>query len=253
MVAYDYTQLADLYDLFCTYDGDVEFLRRWTTAAHGRALELMAGTGRLSLPLRATGAELVSLDLNLAMLRVLRSKVTSAGPPLPTVCADVARLPLASDSFDLVLLPFQGLSELVDRADRTCLISEAARVLRPGGTFVCSTHNPTVRRRTVDGQWHHVGTFPVPGEGRIELSLWTVADGTERVRGRQRVHRFDAAGELVERREVELEFSLPPPDEVVDSARRAGLTPVELLGDLEGNPFVADSSPCLIAVLGKQR
>jgi len=42
MVAYDYAQMADLYDLFCVFDRDVEFFRSRVAEAQGPVLELMA-------------------------------------------------------------------------------------------------------------------------------------------------------------------------------------------------------------------
>ncbi|MGB5400132.1 MAG: class I SAM-dependent methyltransferase, partial [Thermoanaerobaculia bacterium] len=59
MPAFDYSLVADLYDSFCRFEDDIEFFRKCLQGSTGPVLELMAGTGRISLPLLEAGVELV--------------------------------------------------------------------------------------------------------------------------------------------------------------------------------------------------
>jgi ubiquinone/menaquinone biosynthesis C-methylase UbiE len=105
-------------------------------------LETAAGTGIVSAELRAQlpDAKLVITDLNGPMLEIARARLD--GTAL-VEAADAQSLQYADDSFDVVVCQF-GLMFL---PDLKAGFREAARVLRPSGTFLFSvwdshTHNP---------------------------------------------------------------------------------------------------------------
>jgi len=253
MPALEYARVADLYDAYCAFTGDLEFFRSQAAAARGRILELMAGTGRVSLPLAATAAELVCVDIVPAMLAVLARKLNEARRHAGLVCADVCRLPFAP-SFSLAVLPFQGLTELLSEHDRRLLFESVHRALRAGGRFICTSHNPPVRARTIDGAWHEAGVSVTADGGSLRLSLHTEpVHGGRGARGQQRLERLAADGSPVEVRVVDLEFSLPPVAEIVSLAEQAGFRCVSLLGDYAGAPFEEPSSAVIIAILEKDR
>ena len=63
---------------------------------------------------------------------------------------DVCHLDLPS-RYELAILPFQAFMEIVgEEAQREALASVFA-CLAPGGRFLCTLHNPAVRRAHVDG------------------------------------------------------------------------------------------------------
>jgi ubiquinone/menaquinone biosynthesis C-methylase UbiE len=72
----DYSQVADLYDAYARTDFDVPF---FCEEAEGctNVLELMSGTGRLSIPLLEAGVPLSCLDSSAEMLAVLRRKLAA--------------------------------------------------------------------------------------------------------------------------------------------------------------------------------
>src|SRR5919112_6745913 len=51
----DYDRVADVYDLYVTSDLDVGFYVEEATKVQGKVLELMCGTGRVSIPLLEAG------------------------------------------------------------------------------------------------------------------------------------------------------------------------------------------------------
>jgi ubiquinone/menaquinone biosynthesis C-methylase UbiE len=92
-----------------------------------RVLDVGAGTGALTAPIRAAAprASIVSVDASPAMLLVARERTDAI------VClADASRLPFPAAHVDAVLLAYV-LFHLLDPADG---VREAARVLRAGGT-----------------------------------------------------------------------------------------------------------------------
>ena len=54
-------------------DADIPFFREMCADATGDVLELMSGTGRVSLPLLRAGVTLTCVDYSAEMLRVLVS------------------------------------------------------------------------------------------------------------------------------------------------------------------------------------
>lgn len=121
-------------DLRVLHSPDAEVERRLAEALAdaplGAVLDIGTGTGRMAELFADTADRVVALDKNLEMLRVARAKLQH----LPTaqielVQGDFADLPLASTSFDTVLL-HQVLHFAPDPAPA---LAEAARVLRAGG------------------------------------------------------------------------------------------------------------------------
>ena len=248
--ALDYGRLADYYDEYCRFEADVDFFASLASGASGNILELMAGTGRLSVPLVSRGIPLTCIDSSVPMLAKLRGKLVERRLRAATVCADVRRLPFR-EQFSLVLLPFQGLTELAQPQDQLAMFRAVADCLKPGGRFVCTSHNPVVRLRSVDDTWHEVGQFIRSGGGTILVALRTRFDGeTLNVVGQQRLVVTDASGSTSVLT-TELRFALPSLADVTTLAHAVGLHVVSVLGDYGGRPFDDTSSPALIVLLEK--
>jgi ubiquinone/menaquinone biosynthesis C-methylase UbiE len=118
---------------------DVPFWRRFATKADGPVLELGCGTGRVSIPLAATGVDLVGVDRSAPMLERARARAAKSRPErlasLRFVRADIRALPFAARSFAAVLAPYGILQSLVRPRDLTATLASVARVIRPGGAF----------------------------------------------------------------------------------------------------------------------
>lgn len=253
MPAYDYSAVADIYDDFCVFDHDIDYFVQQTARVGGPVLELMSGTGRVSLPLVRAGVDLTCVDRSPPMLAVLSRKLSAQGLEARPVSADVCALPFCL-RFEVVLLPFQGFTELVGEASQRLVFEEAARVLPVGGRFLCTSHNPAVRSSDIDGRWREIGRFPDAAGRELVLSLRTwSSDRPDVVFGTQTVEIFDRQGTLVESREIELEFSLAPPEKVIQLAVDAGFDILRLRGDYEGNGFDERTSPTLIVECAKSR
>jgi SAM-dependent methyltransferase len=101
-------------------------------------LDAGAAAGEHSAWLAAHGARVVALDASEAMVRLARERL---GDTVTVLCADLARpLPPANASFDVVLssLTLHYLEDWLPP------LREFARVLRPGGRLVLSTHHPAL-------------------------------------------------------------------------------------------------------------
>jgi SAM-dependent methyltransferase len=243
--------VADLYDDYVTTTVDVPFFLDELRGVDGPVLELMCGTGRLSIPLADAGARLTCVDLSGPMLARLRAKLRERDLRADVFEMDVAELALPERDYALALLPFQSFAELpTAEAQRRALAAVAAH-LRPGGRFICTLHNPPVRRRAITGGPRLIGTFPLAGR-RQELLLWSVertgADAAA-VQGTQLYDLYDEDGRLQESRKLDIVFRLVERAEFAALATAAGFEVVDLYGDYGRAPFDDERSPFMIWVL----
>ncbi len=144
--------IPEIYDrhlgplLFEHYAADLA--GRVTVPPGGRVLELACGTGIATERLRAAlpeDVEIVATDLNEAMLDLARSKRGNLANVHYQV-ADALDLPFEDGSFDAVVCQF-GVMFFPDKAAGA---REAARVLKPGGTYVFNVwdsldRNPVIK------------------------------------------------------------------------------------------------------------
>jgi SAM-dependent methyltransferase len=128
-------------------------------------LDAGAAAGEHSAWLLEHGARVVALDASDAMVQLARARL---GDGASVLCADLARpLPLADASFHLVLSSLT----LHYLEDWRPTLREFARVLRPGGRLVLSTHHPALTDdpqadyhavRLVEEGWDGFADSPVP-------------------------------------------------------------------------------------------
>jgi ubiquinone/menaquinone biosynthesis C-methylase UbiE len=102
-------------------------------------LEVGSGAAQCARWLTAHGARAVGLDLSERQLQHARRIDEDMGVRVPVVLGTATALPFADASFDIVFSAFGGLQFVAD-AGRA--VTEAARVLRPGGTFAFSVTHP---------------------------------------------------------------------------------------------------------------
>jgi demethylmenaquinone methyltransferase / 2-methoxy-6-polyprenyl-1,4-benzoquinol methylase len=99
-------------------------------------LDLAGGTGDISFAWQdANGGPVVLSDINQAMLAIAHARALARArlADLSLLVADAERLPLPDRSFHRVAIAF-GLRNCTDKS---AVLAEARRVLRPGGQFFC--------------------------------------------------------------------------------------------------------------------
>jgi ArsR family transcriptional regulator len=121
-------------ELRALHSPDAEVERRlveaFADAPLGSLLDIGTGTGRMAELFAEKAERIVALDRNLEMLRVARAKLQHLpAAQIDLVQGDFADLPFADSQFDTVLL-----HQVLHFAQEPGLaLTEAARVLRPGG------------------------------------------------------------------------------------------------------------------------
>lgn len=135
---------AEQYDEFINYasrapDTDAEVAGLAGLARGGRVLELGVGTGRVAIPLAATGLDVHAIDLDPAMLDQLSSK---PGSDAVTVhLGDMADMDV-DGSFDLIYAVFGTLFMLPTQDDQVRCFRHAAHKLTPNGKLVIEALMP---------------------------------------------------------------------------------------------------------------
>ena len=176
----DPQQIARAYDVWALqYDGEVnrtrdlagEVLRGHDFELAGKdVLEIGCGTGRHTQWLSAGAKSVIALDFSPGMLAEARRRVTS--PAVRFVEHDIRQpWPLANASVDLVIamLVLEHLEQIGP------VFREAARVLRPSGTFFSSEFHPM--RQLMGRQ----ARFTDAETGRVELVSAFLHDSSEYV------------------------------------------------------------------------
>ncbi len=134
--------LGDVEFLWCPEllkEADARLLGDPATLAGARVLEVGCGAASCSRWLRTRGAAPVALDLSGGMLRHARAAAARTGIDVPLVQASADQLPFADGVFDLACSAF-GAVAFVARPES--IMTEVARVLRPGGLWVFATNHP---------------------------------------------------------------------------------------------------------------
>jgi len=111
-------------------------------------LDLGVGGGRTTPYLSAIASRYVGVDYSEEMVLACRSRF----PHLEFELADAADLSQFPDaSFDAVIFSFNGMDCLAPYGKRENCLRECHRVLKRGGVYIFSTHNP--RSLFLDWQW----------------------------------------------------------------------------------------------------
>lgn len=155
----DFDFVADIYDAYVKVDFDIEFFNDYAKHSKGKILELMSGTGRVSIPLLNNGIELTCVDYSEEMLKVLERKAAGSGNRLKTVCQDVCELNL-NEEYGLIFIPLNSFSEIADREKMKIALERIPNHLSDEGIFICTFYNPSFRIKTADGQYRVLGRFP---------------------------------------------------------------------------------------------
>ena len=111
-----------------------------SACAQGRpALEFAIGTGRIALPLAATGVSVDGIELSPHMLEQLRAK--PGGDRLEVMLGDMSRA-TTGRRYGLVYLVFNTIFNLLTADDQIRCFENAARHLDDDGRFVVETALP---------------------------------------------------------------------------------------------------------------
>lgn len=208
----------------------------------------MCGTGRVSLPLIAAGADLTCVDASEGMLARLEEKLRERNLAARVIRADVRYLELPRE-FELAIIPFHSFSELVSRRDRELALEAIHGCLKESGRLIVQLHDPLVRSGTADGTLRLNGAFPTEN-GTLVVSGFETCDELTGVVDRSQFYEFfDASGNLRAKRLLTMRFALIGEKRFRELAHAAGFEVAALYGDYDRSDYRPGSSPYMIWVL----
>jgi len=253
--------LARYYDLDLAQEpGDVDMYLALANASDGPVLELMAGSGRVAVPLALAGHRVTAVDRDAAMLgraaakwqRVKRR--AAKGGALELVEHDVTTLKL-KDRFGLAIVALNSLLVLDDRAAQGRMFKTIAAHLRPGGRAVVDVWLPTPEDLVLyDGRIVLEWVRDDP-ETRMTVTKRTSATYESATRVAYITSFFDEWRDArptttTMRRDTSTFVSV---DEVERYAKDAGLVVDTIAGDYEMGHFAAQSERVVMVCQSRKR
>jgi SAM-dependent methyltransferase len=115
------------------------FVGRLRIPAGARVLDIACGSGNVSIPLARQGAEVTGVDIAPNLLAQARERAAAENLAAEFDEGDAEQLPYADASFDAAVSMFGAMFAPRPEA----VVSEVARILRPGGLLAMANWNPT--------------------------------------------------------------------------------------------------------------
>jgi SAM-dependent methyltransferase len=150
----EYDAIARLYDEWSrSVVEDVPFYVEEARASGGPVVELAVGTGRIAVPIAASGIPVIGVDSSHAMLEICAERAALAGAQLDLRFGDL-RDPPVSERVPLVICPFRAYLHMRTDAQRRRALAAARKLLRDGGRLVFDVFKPGDEDiAATDGRW----------------------------------------------------------------------------------------------------
>lgn len=247
-----FDKVADIYDDYVKVDFDIPFFLKETEWCEEKILELMCGTGRVSIPLLQSGKNLVCVDYSQGMLDRLSEKIRGKGYKATLIHMDVTELNL-DEKFRMILLPFHSLSEILTYDMQLKALNSIHAHLKDDGFFICTLQNPEVRLQNADGERKKIGSFSMENGRTLTISFMNKKDEDNVVTGFQWYEIFDSSGTLIEERSLEINFRLIDKKDFEEMAEKSGFFVDALYGDYNYGHFKPNENRFMIYILGKNK
>ena len=183
---------------------------RYFPAPPARILDVGCGAGRTSVALRDKGYDVVAIDLSTSLLSMARGRYDGVDFREMNACA----LDFPDASFDAALFSYNGIDNIYPISERIRALSETARILRPGGAYILSSHN--VLGAFCCGGWSYL-------PGHLKSALFLARQVRRPLPHNWYLHYADGGGH-------QLLFSAPP-SHTIAQLETAGFTVLAVCGD----------------------
>lgn len=161
---------TDLYDLIAPPGAAMEAFYVGAARANGpRVLELGCGSGRLTVPMAATGLEVVGGDLSDPMLARARELARERGVNIETRHLDMRDFDLGGRQFDTVFIAANSIMHLLTAEDFAGFFRAVARHLAPGGRLLFDCFVPSAALLSRPGQRQPMTIVRHPELGEVSV------------------------------------------------------------------------------------
>jgi len=228
-----------LYDLVLPDDPDME--QFYVTAAGGagrHVLDLACGTGRFTLPLARSGADVTGGDMSEAMLETARRRAGAEGFAIDFVALDMRDFDLGR-RFDAVTIAANSLLHLTETADILRFLAAVKRHLAPNGRLIFDIFVPSARMLSLPSNVREtLGEFDHPELGLITVEETIAYDPIRQV---SRADWYWSRPGHMDFRHTPLSMRQIYPQELPLLLERGGFRLVERFGDFGRSALAAGS------------
>lgn len=197
-----------------------------------RALELAIGSGRLALPLRERGVEVVGIDSSEEMVSLMRAK--RGGEAVPVTMGDFSDVDVEG-TFPLVYLAFNTIFVLLTQELQVNCFRNVAEHLEPGGRFIIDCFVPDLNRFDSFNTRLGVSSIKSVDEHMFEMSIYDPVN--QRVSTHVTKRNADGSNTVLP---IEIRFAYP--SELDLMAQLAGLDLEDRFGWYDLRPFTEQST-----------
>lgn len=242
----NFDRFAPFYDNdYRNYSDDIQLIVDLAQDAGESALELGCGTGRVLIPLAATGCRVTGVDNSPALLALAQSKGVQADVTarLQLIKADLRSFALPEKGFDFAYCVSNTLMHLNTQADQLAALRTAHAHLRPGGRLLIDLFNPDIPHLTaVSGVQVLADRWEDETRGATVLK-WVVrrVDVAQQLQETTFIYESVYADGRVEKAVLPFTLRFLWPSEGELLLKRAGFRVEEVWGDFEGNDYDNDS------------
>jgi ubiquinone/menaquinone biosynthesis C-methylase UbiE len=134
--AFKTPQAVDEYSLYLLFPEEKRLFAKYYKPGD-RILDLACGLGRTTLLLHEMGMSVRGVDASEVFINTAKRRL----PYLDLRVGSYDRIEETDSAFSHVLISFNGIDYAFPESQRVTALHECARVLKPGGTLIYSSHN----------------------------------------------------------------------------------------------------------------
>ena len=194
-----------LYEDACLYDEqhrdyveDIPFYEKILGDSADPVLELMCGTGRITIPLAQKGIPMTGIDVSSHMLTLAKKKATNLRLPIQWINCDVRtfRLP---EFFSMIFIPFNSITHLHDRNSIDTCFDSIRQHLEDKGLFIIDVFVPELRYLLRDPNIRYpVADLENPnGSGRVLITESNVYNKATQINHIKWFYNYECSGQEI--------------------------------------------------------
>ncbi|MGL5548480.1 MAG: class I SAM-dependent DNA methyltransferase [Culicoidibacterales bacterium] len=178
-----YGQFANFYDQLMAeapYYQWIEFVEQQmsqTGITQGTLVDLGCGTGTTTIPLAASFATTIGVDLSAEMLTIAQEKAQNAA--IQWIEADMSEITFPEASVDCITILCDSLNYVVEQAAVIATLKNCYTALKPGGLLIFDVHTLAkihevfhdFSENVVEDEFSYLWNSFVIGEGEVEHEL----------------------------------------------------------------------------------
>ncbi|GLQ12272.1 methyltransferase [Devosia yakushimensis] len=248
-MADDLYDRPELYDLVSPADPEMENFYVEEAGGPGRqVLELACGTGRLTLPLARSGADVTGGDLSQTMLATARQRANAEGLAPRLAQLDMRDFELGR-RFDTIVVAANSLLHLTQTGNHLAFLAAAARHLQPDGRLIFDIFVPSawILSRP-SGERQLLGLFEHPELGEVRIEETIAYDPISQI---SHIDWYWSRPAESDFRHTRLEMRQIYPQELVLLLERGGFALVERFGGFDRRPLTPTSMRQVVVCAAK--